>query len=399
MPRIVLPVLVAAALALSACRDAAPPAPPAPAAPVLQGSQLRFPPDHPQLAQLGLATAEKARSLTVELPARLVWNEDRTQRLAPAFAGRVAQIQADVGQAVRPGTVLAQLASPDFGVAQADAAKARADAALAGKQLARQRELFDAGVVARKDLDQAEAEAARSQAEVQRAEARTRMYGGGTGVDQRLALVAGMAGWVVERNLTPGQELRPEQAGPGVPPLFVVSDPTSLWVQIDARETEVGVLRPGARFELVVPSLPGQRFEGTVLAAGDAIDPATRTIKVRGQVPNPQRLLKAEMLATARIERQLGEGVVVPARAVLLQGDRHSVMVQVQPGAFEAREVVLGWQGPAEAVVTRGLAAGEQVVADNLLPLMRQYRAMRDEAAPAAPPAAQVGSAATVAPR
>ncbi len=388
-------VLLVAVLGLAACRDGTPAAPPAPPAPTLQGTQFRFPPGHPQLAQLGLATAEKARTLTVELPARLVWNEDRTQRFAPAFAGRVAQITTDVGQAVRPGTVLAQLASPEFGVAQADAAKARVDAALAGKSLARQRELFDAGVVARKDLEQAEAEAARTQAEVQRAEARTRLYGSGVGVDQRLALVSGIAGLVVERNLTPGQELRPDQGGPGVPPLFVVSDPTSLWVQIDARETEVGVLRPGARFELVVPSLPGQRFDGTVLTAADAIDPATRTIKVRGLVPNPQRLLKAEMLATARVERQLPEGVTVPAKAVSLRGTRHWVMVQVQPGVFEPRDVELAWQGGRDAIVSRGLQAGEQVVSENLLMLARQYWAAAESAGQTASAAARAAGAAS----
>ncbi|HEY1230220.1 MAG TPA: efflux RND transporter periplasmic adaptor subunit, partial [Ramlibacter sp.] len=336
---------------------------------------------HPQLAQLGVSAAAPSRTLTVELPARLVWNEDRTQRLYAAFAGRVAKITADVGQPVKPGTVLAQLASPDFGVAQADTAKAQVDAALARKALARQRELFDAGVTARKELEQAEADAARAQAEVQRAEARTRLYGARAGgVDQRLALVAGIAGVVVERNLTPGQELRPDQMGPGVPPLFVVSDPSSLWVQIDARETEAGTLRPGAAFELVVPTLPGEKFEGKVIAAADFIDAATRTIKVRGLIANPDRKLKAEMLATAKVERTPGAGVVVPSSAVLLRDARQSVFVQVRPGAYEPRDIAIGWQGPKEVLVSRGLEAGELVVTENTLLLARQYALLRDAA-------------------
>ena len=205
----------------------------------------------------------------------------------------------------------------------------------------------------------AEADAGRSQAEIRRAEARTRLYGGATGtVNQSLALTAGIAGVVVERNLTPGQELRPDQSGVGVPPLFVISDPTSLWVQIDAREAEAITLRPGSTFELIVPALPGQTFEGKVMAAADFIDVATRTIKVRGLVANPDRKLKAEMLATARIQRTLGSGVVIPAQAVSLNGARHLVMVQVQPGAFEPREVTLGYQGPREVLVTQGLEAG-----------------------------------------
>ena len=202
-------------------------------------------------------------------------------------------------------------------------------------------------------------------------------------MNQQLALRATVAGVVVERNLNPGQELRPEQSGPGMPALFVVTDPTSLWVQIDARESEVGTLKPGASFELVIPTLPGQKFEGKVIAASDFIDPATRTIKIRGIVANPQRLLKAEMLATARIERQLGAGVLVPASAVLLNGTRHSVFVQTQPGIFEPRDVELGYQGPREVVVSRGLEVGEQVVSNNVLLLARQFRLAQEEAKPA----------------
>ena len=374
---------VAALALLSACTEAPTP-PPEAAAPILQGNQLRFAPDHPQLALLGITAAAPGKAITVELPARLVWNEEHTQRIFPAFAGRVVAIKADVGQAVKPGTLLAQLASPDFGGAQADTAKARAESRMSQKSLQRQRELFDAGIVARKDLDQAEFDASRTGAESQRAEARTRLYGaGGDRVNQQLALVAGINGTVVERNLNPGQEVRPDQSGPGVPALFVITDPTSLWVQIDARESEIGTLKTGASFELVIPGLAGQKVEGRVTAVADYIDPATRTIKVRGVVANPGRLLKAEMLATARIERMLGSGVVIPSQAVSLLGTKHTVIVQVQPGVFESREVSLSYQGPRETVVSRGLEAGDQVVSENMLLLARTFRAAQEDARPA----------------
>ncbi|MDB5964857.1 MAG: efflux transporter periplasmic adaptor subunit [Polaromonas sp.] len=375
--------LVALAL-LSGCNEAPAPAAPEAPAPILQGNQLRFAPGHPQLALLGLTAAAPGKAIVVELPAKLVWNEERTQRIYPAFAGRVMVIRADVGQAVKPGSPLAQLASPDYGIAQADTAKAQADSQLTQKALQRQRELFEAGIVARKDLDVAEADAARSQAENQRALARTRLYGGGAGVNQQLALLATITGTVVERNLNPGQEVRPDQSGPGVPALFVVTDPTSLWVQIDARESEIGTLKPGSVFELVIPSLPGKKFEGRVAAAADFIDPATRTIKVRGIVANPDRILKAEMLATARIERIVGPGVVIPSQTVLLAGARHTVLVQVQPGVFESRDVELSYQGPRETVVSRGLEAGDQVVSENTLLLAREFRSAQDDASIAA---------------
>ena len=365
---------------LAACSEAPAPAPEAPA-PILQGNQLRFAPSHPQLALLGMATAAPGKAITVELPAKLVWNEERTQRIYPAFAGRVMAIKADVGQAVKSGTMLAQLASPDFGMAQADTAKAGAEARFSQKSLQRQRELFEVGIIARKDLDQAEFDAARTQAEIQRTQARTKLYGAGSGgVNQQLGLLTSINGTVVERNLNPGQEVRPDQSGPGVPALFVVTDPTSLWVQIDARESEIGTLKVGSSFELVIASLGGQKFEGRVTAAADYIDPTSRTIKVRGVVANPNRLLKAEMLATARIERQLGTGVVIPSQAVSLLGTKHTVMVQTQPGVFESREVTLSYQGPRDTAVASGLEVGEQVVSENMLLLLNEFRGAQNDA-------------------
>ncbi len=365
-------LLPLAALILSACSDPAP-APPEATSAVLQGNQLRYAAGNPQLALLTVVDVKPSTAVAIDLPARLTWNESRTQRIFPAFAGRVTAIRADVGQTVKAGAVLAQMASPDFGQAQADAARASVDAQLTQKSLARQKELLTAGVIARKDFEQAEADAARAQTEVARAQARTRLYGGATGVNQQLGLVSSINGIVVERNLNPGQELRPDQSGVGVPAPFVVSDPTSLWVQIDARERDVGSLKVGSHFDLIVPSLPNEKFTGKVLTSSDAIDPTTRTIKVRGEVANPDRRLKAEMLASARLERHLGGGLVIPASAVVLRGTQHTVYVQSGPGIFEPREVRLSYQDSKQAVVSRGLEAGDKVVSENVLLLARQF--------------------------
>jgi membrane fusion protein, heavy metal efflux system len=375
-----IPLFALASLLLAACNENPTPKQEAPA-PIVQGRLMRFSAGHPQLSLLTLTAAAPAQSVAIELPAKLVWNEEHTQRIYPAFAGRVMAIKADVGQSVTPGTLLAQLASPDFGQAQSETAKAEIDMRLTQKALSRQRELFDAGIVARKDLEQSQADAERAQAEMERAQARTRLYGSSSGVNQQLALSATISGLVVERNLNPGQEVRPDMAGPGVPALFVVTDPSSLWIQIDARESEVGTVRPGASFDLQVSALPQQRFKARVISASDFIDPLTRTIKIRAIVPNPKRLLKAEMLATARFERNFAaSAVVVPAQAVMLSGARHSVFVQNRPGEFEPRTVELAYEGSKDVVIASGLQPGELVVSDNTLLLERQFRLAQEEA-------------------
>lgn len=367
-----IPTLIAivSLAALAACQDKAEPVAATPM-PIIQNNQLRYPAGHPQLPLLVSTPAAAAQTISVELPARLVWNEEKTQRIYPAFAGRVTHIAADVGQSVGAGQVLAQLASPEFGAAQADTSRAQADATLARQALQRQRELFEAGVVARKDLEQAEAEAARTQAEVARAQARTSLYGSASGVNQQLGLRSDIRGVVVERNLNPGQEVRPDASGPA---LFVVSDPNTLWVQIDAQEADVGDLRPGAKVTLMVPSLAQQSFEATVSAVTDQIDPTTRTIKIRATIANPKRLLKNEMLAKARYARKVGPGLEVPATAVFLRGTQHYVFVQSQTGVFEPRDVLVSHEGPKQVLLSSGLKEGELVVSQNGLLLARELR-------------------------
>ena len=121
--------------------------------PIVQNNQLRFPAGNPQIELLATTPAQEFHTVEIDLPAKVVWNEEKTQRLFPAFPGRIAKIFVDIGQSVERGSPLAQVASPDFGTAQAETARALGEAVLAKKNLNRQKELFDAGVIAQKDYE------------------------------------------------------------------------------------------------------------------------------------------------------------------------------------------------------------------------------------------------------
>jgi cobalt-zinc-cadmium efflux system membrane fusion protein len=244
---------------------------------------------------------------------------------------------------------------------------------MAQKNLARQQDLFNAGIVARKEQEQAQGDALRTQAEVDRAQARVAMYGGGQRVDQLVALTTHMTGVVVERNLNPGQEVRPEAASPGGTALFVVTDPRELWLLIDAKVEDLPHLRAGVSLPLQVPGVSNGPFMATVMGSSDAIDPVARVIKVKAKVANPQRLLKAEMIGTVQVNRKLEGGVMVPSSAVFLRGAQHVVYVQNQAGVYQSRDVVLGQADSKTSHITQGLAPGERVVKQNVLLLEREF--------------------------
>ncbi|MDZ5460662.1 efflux RND transporter periplasmic adaptor subunit [Azohydromonas lata] len=346
--------LVAAALAGCGKHEA----PAAEPLPVVADGVVVFPGEQdPPGLRIVSVEADTHRALTV--PGRMGWDEDRTVRVWSPFAGRIERLRATVSQAVKRGDALADVASGDVGQAQADDQKAQADLRLAQGAVQRARELGTAGIMSAKDVQQAEADLARGQAEAGRAHARLAQYGvAAQSVNQSLTLSAPLGGVVVERNANPGTEVRPDVQGP---PLFVISDPTSLWVTLDVDETRLAPFKPGATVALRAAAWPDEQFTAAVVNVGESVDAATRTVKVRARVANPERKLKAEMFVNAVIE-QPGAQPQLPADAVFLRGNQTYAFVQQAPGRYERREVQVRSAGPQSVTVLGGLQAGEQVV-------------------------------------
>ena len=335
------------------------------AKPGVAGDIITFPATSAALKNIEVAKVIAPQDRELNIPGRLVWDEDRTVRVFTPFAGRVSKLKANVGDKVAQGQVLAELQSPDFAAAQADERKAQSMLTLSKQALSRVKELAENGVAAGKDLQQSEADFANATAEANRAQARLKLYGNSQNVDQRFNLVSPVAGVVVERNLNPGQELRPDQPGA---PQFVVTDPSRLWVQLDATEADLKQLKPGAPITISSNQYSDDSFAGEIKQIADYIDPISRTLKIRGIVPNPDRRLKAEMFVNARITVAKSEYPTVPEKAVFLEGIRHFVFVKTGPEKFARRGITVSMDSTNTIAaqnglrVLSGLQEGDEVV-------------------------------------
>lgn len=357
---------------LSACeREAQADAVPPLAPPEVQGETVQFRLASPQLKVLQVATVAAVNERMLELPGRVVWDETRTARVLAPLAGRIQRIEVQLGQPVKAGQALALLSAPEFGQAQADAARAAADAQQARQALARARELLDVGAVAARDLEAAQADAQRAQAEEARAQARLAGYGGGAAVNQQYTLKSPVAGTVVERNALLGQEYRPEQPAQS---LFVITDPARVWVLFDVPEGEAAQVRPGQVVEVQLDN--GAPLTAKVEQVADALDPQTRALRVRASLANPDRRMKGEMFVRGvlHLPADAAQPSIDADAAVLIRG-RHYVFVQQAEGRFERRAVRVLEAGPGSLKVLEGLKPGERIVVQGALLLQQALAA------------------------
>ena len=329
--------------------------------------ELHFAPGSPQLNFIRVEAVEALpEPLLDPLTARVAYDENHTARVSSPISGRVTRLMAQPGERVVAGQALAILDSPDFAAAAADVAKSGADLELKRKAYARSGELYRGEVIARKEYETAESDLRQAEAENGRAKLRLHNLdpattpAGGTG----FVLRAPIGGVISERNLNPGSEVRPDAPNP----LFVITDPTHLWVMIDLPERLLGKVRVGQKVTIDVDAYPGGDFWGQIASIGEILDPATRRVQVRCVVDNPSRRLKPEMFA--RVSPIDDTRVRVPRiqnAALITQGLYSFVFVEKEPGVFEKRQVTLGLQGRSDSYVKQGLRDGERVVSNGAL--------------------------------
>lgn len=342
-----------------------PPAIPVASTPKQNSRVLTYPAGAPQLNYLKIEPVEMLPEPVLDpLNGRIAYDENATVRVASPIAGRVVKIGADPGDAVTTGQPLLWIDSPEFSVALADLKKARAD--LRQKQLAynRAKTLFEGEVLAKKDLESSEADLSQSLAEIQRSESRFANLNPTNEEGSKYLLRAPLGGIVADRQVNPGTEVRPDAANP----LFIITDPTHLWVILDLPERDIGKVKPNQSVSVEVDAFPKKKFPARVARIGTVLDPATRRIQVRCILSNPDKLLKPEMYARVTPVADTKQKMVkVPNSALISEGLYIHAFVEKAPGVLEKRRVTLGLQGHNDSYVKEGLQEGDRIVTSGVL--------------------------------
>jgi len=136
----------------------------------------------------------------------------------------------------------------------------------------------------------------------------------------------------------------------------------NIWIYVTIYEYEAQFVKTGTPVEVRAIAYPGVSFEGSVISVTPILEAATRTLKVRALVDNPENKLKLEMFVNVVIKYDLGDKLAVPEEAVMHAGTRNVVFVAGPDGYFEPRVVTLGPKAQGYYEVSRGLSENEEVV-------------------------------------
>ena len=261
-------------------------------------------------------------------------------------AARIARVLVTAGQHVSAGDVLVELDQTAF-----QAAAQSAEAQLAASQGAydRAKRLADAGIVPRKDVEQAAAELAKARADAATARRAAQLS----------VLRAPISGVVTSVTATLGATADPAL------PLVEIADPTATDVVLNTTPADAARIHAGASVALVGgQSAEGESLgRGTVMDVGGTVDSATRSVPVRVRVTSTSRPLRIGETVFGEIATAVrADAIVVPTDALVPEGDGFKVFVVDAQSIAHARPVTVGARTAKLAEITEGLKAGEQVV-------------------------------------
>ena len=175
-------------------------------------------------------------------------------------------------------------------------------------------------------------------------------------VEQEVEVDSPVSGYVTERNALPTVAVQPELR------LYTITDLSTVWVQAQVFQQDLGRIKVGDRATLAVNSFPGRVFKGRVDFLYPQVDADTRTAKARLVFPNPDLQLKPGMFVNITLKVPMGQQLLIPASGVLQSGSRDIAFVSRSDGYIEPREVTIGERVHDDFVVLKGLKSGEQIV-------------------------------------
>ena len=316
---------------------------------------------HLSIAQIEAAGVQLANAgprelgTAISFPGEIRFDEDRTAHVVPRVPGVVESVQAELGQAVKRGQVLAVIASQQISDLRSEQQAAQRRLELARLTFQREQQLWQERISAEQDYLQARQ--ALQEAEIALANARQKVAAvGPAGAGNRYELRAPFDAVVVEKHLTVGEVVDETSNA------FTLSDLSRVWATFAVAPRDLDKVTTGRNVTVSAPDL-GARVEGKVNYVGSLLGEQNRAATVRATLANPNGAWRPGLFVNVAVSvERFNAAVVVPQSALQTWEEQTVVFARTEEG-FEARPVKTGRRDAGLVEITTGLAAGTQVAA------------------------------------
>lgn len=336
-----------------------------------ESHQLTVPPEAQEGQTFQTAPVER-RPFRDEIAATAMIkpNEYRLAHLSPRIEGRVIDVKAVLGQHVKAGQVLAFMDSIELGQKKSDFLQAKTNHEVDKRNYVREEGLYKEQITSEKEFLDAKGRYEKSLAAFRAAHEALRLIGLSEEDIKRIdwstkgqplsyfPLVSSLNGTVIERTITLGELITPKDKA------FTIADLSTVWIILDVYEQNLAAVRKGAEVEITVDAFPGETFKGTIVYLSEVLNPTTRTIDARVEIPNPQRRLRPGMFARAAVilPAHGSDALVAPLAALQQVNNQTVAFVEKKPGTYEVRQVTVKRRSPLYGEIQSGLHEGETVV-------------------------------------
>jgi len=328
---------------------------------------------HEQMAHVQVVPVQSGLLPRVlRLTGAVAYNSFETTPVITQIGGPVSRILVFPGQEIHVGQPMLYVSSPDYAQLRTNFVKARSAYDLALKSYSRTEDLYARGARAKADLEQAESTRDQALGDLDAADQALKVLGLNPEkvvrepVSPEIAVLAPIAGIVVERLASPGQVLQA-----GATQVFTISNMNTVWVLANVYEHDLGFVHIGDAVEIESDAYT-TKFHGKISFISPALDATSRTLQVRIVTENPGGKLKKDLYVTALVQAGAIENALTVPDAALLRTAENEPFVYVvadpaSPNQFSQRMVSVGESQVGRTHILSGLRQGENVAADGSL--------------------------------
>ena len=268
------------------------------------------------------------------------FDEDHVVRIYPIVSGSIEKINFSLGDYIKRGQLIATILSTDITEYQRDFNISKSNLDNASKNYERTQKLYKTNFASEKDLQIAENEFKNAKSEFTSKKQILELYGGSSEkTDAVYNIYAPNSGYLVERNVNEGTQIRTDNNTN----IFTISDLKSVWIWANVYESDIAKVKIGDKVIANTISYPDIEFDGQIQKINNILEPESRVIKIRTEIPNEKELLKPEMFATVKIKSQdKFITLAIPTSSIFIENNENYIIKCITKNEFEKCKVVTG---------------------------------------------------------